>query len=203
MILEKFDELNSNQKNLFSRTCLKLLSTGFLARDKKDNKDMYYFLLSYKRYFDEYFGIIDYEVILDRENGAVQLTHKENTNLLRLKKEETIILLILRILYHQHLADTSVNDNIIVDMDELHQYYDSLELKKKINKTDLVKILRLYKKYNIIEPIGNITKSSSKIIIFPTILLAINTTAINDVYDLVQRMEIKQGSDSDEETDED
>ena len=50
---------------------------------------------------------------------------------------------------------------------------------------------------------GDITKSNTKIIIFPTILLAINTTAINDVYDLIQRIETKQGSDSDEETDED
>jgi len=203
MILEKFEELNSSQQNLFARTCLKLLSTGFLARDKRDNKDMYYFLLSYKKYFDEYFEIIDYEIILDRENGAVQLVHKDNTNVLKLGKEETVMLLILRILYYQHLADTSVNDNIIVRIDELHQYYESLELKKKINKTDLVRILRMYKRYNLIEPIGDITKSNSKIIIFPTILLAINTTAINDVYDLIQRIETKQGSDTDEETDED
>ena len=201
MILENFEELNSSQRNLFARTCLKLLSTGFLARDKKDNKEMYYFLLSYKKYFDEYFEIINYEIILDRENGAVQLTHSDNSNLLRLKKEETIILLILRVLYHQHLADTSVNENIIIRIDELHQYYDSLELKKKINKTDLVRILRLYKKFNIIEPVGDITKSNSKIIIFPTILMAINTSAINDVYDLISRIEIKQGSDSNEETD--
>lgn len=88
MILENFDSLNSSQRNLFTRTCLKLLSTGFLARDKKDNKDMYYFLLSYKKYFDEYFGIINYEIILDRENGAVQLTHTDNSNLLRLKKKK-------------------------------------------------------------------------------------------------------------------
>jgi len=201
MILENYDDLNSNQKNLFARTCLKLLSTGFLARDKKDNKEMYYFMLSYKKYFDEYFGIINYEIVLDRDNGAVQLTHNDNSNLLHLKKEETIILLILRILYHQHLADTSVNDNVIIRIDELHQYYDSLELKKKINKTDLVRILRMYKKFNLIEPIGDITKSNSKIVIFPTVLLAINTTAINDVYDLISRIEYKQGSDTDEETD--
>lgn len=199
MILENFDELNVNQKNMFAKTCLKLLSTGFLARDKKDNKDLYYFLLSYKKYFDEYFAVIHYEIELDRENGAIQLTHQDNANTLRLNKEETIILLILRILYHQHLANTSINDNIVVSINDIHTYYDSLELKKKINKTDLVRILRLYKRYNIIEPIGDITKSNSKVIIFATILFAINTTSINDVYDLVKRIDTKQGSDQDEE----
>ncbi len=199
MILENFEELNSGQKNMFAKTCLRLLQTGFLARDKRDNKDMYYFLISYKKYFDEYFEIMNYEINLDRENGAVQLVHQDNSNVLRLNKEETVILLILRILYHQHLSDTSINDNIIISINELHEYYDSLELKRKINKTDLVNILRMYKKYNIIEPIGDITKSNSKILIFPTVLLAINTSAINDVYDLVSRIEPKQGSDDDEE----
>ena len=199
MILENFDKLNVGQKNMFAKTCLRLLQTGFLARDKRDNKDMYYFLLSYKKFFDEYFEIIHYEVNLDRENGAVQLVHEDNSNVLRLNKEETVILLILRILYHQHLADTSINDNIIISINELHQYYDSLDLKKKINKTDLVKILRMYKKFNIIEPLGDITKSNSKVIIFSTVLLAINTSAINDVYDLISRIDPRQGSEEHEE----
>jgi hypothetical protein len=201
MILENFEELNASQKNMFAKTCLKLLSTGFLARDKQDNKDMYYFLLSYKKYFDEYFEIMRYEIVLDRENGAIQLIHEDNSNILRLNKEETVLLLILRILYHQHLADTSVNDNVIVSINELHEYYDSLELKKKINKTDLVKILRLYRKYNIIEIVGDITKSNSKLIIFPTVLLAINTSAINDVYNLIQNIEPARGDEQDEEID--
>ena len=199
MILENFDELNAGQKNMFAKTCLKLLQTGFLARDKRDNKDMYYFLLSYKKYFDEYFEIIHYSVNLDRENGAAQLVHEDSSNVLRLNKEETVLLLILRILYHQHLADTSINDNIVISINELHQYYDSLELKKKINKTDLVKILRMYKKYNIIEPLGDITKSNSKVVIFSTVLLAINTSAINDVYDLISRIDPRQGSEEHEE----
>ncbi len=200
MILEKFEELNSTQKKLFSRTCLRLLANGFLARDKQDNKEMYYFLLSYKNYFDEYFDVMDYEINLDRETGAVQLIHRENSNLLRLNKEETLIILILRILYHQHLVKTSVNENVVINTDEIHEYYDSLELKKKINKTDLIKILRLYKKYNLIEPLGDITKSRTKIVIYPTILLAVNTQTINDVYNLVSSIESPTtGSDNNEE----
>lgn len=199
MILENFEQLSATQKNMFSRTCLRLLQTGFLARNKHDNKDMYYFVISYKKYFDEYFKIMNYEIVLDRENGAIQLLHSDNANLHKLNKEETIILLILRILYHQHLVDTSVNDNVVISINDIHTYYDSLELKKKINKTDLVKILRLYKRYNIIEPIGEITKSHSKVIIFPTVLFAINTQSINDVYDLIRRMEpLKEGEANEE-----
>lgn len=202
MILEKYADFNLGQKQLFSKICLKLLQNSFIARDKEDNKEMYYFLLSFKNYFDEYFDIMDFEVVLDRELGAIQLVHREGSNLLKLKKDETLVLLILRILYHQHLIKTSVNDNIIIKVDEIHQYYDSLELKKKINKTDLIKVLRTYRRLNLIEPLGDITKANTKIVIYPTILLAINTQAINDVYNLIANIEDKNEGDENEETDE-
>ncbi|MFA5466614.1 MAG: DUF4194 domain-containing protein [Candidatus Izemoplasmatales bacterium] len=201
MILENFENLNMGQKQLFSDTCNKLLSTGFLARDKRDNKEQYYFLLSFKSYFDEYFEVINYELMIDRERGAVQLVSKENRNLLHLKKDESLILLILRVLYHQHLVETSINDNVVIKIDEIHQKYDALELKKKINKTDLVQILRLYRKYNLIEPLGDIAQSNTKVIIYPTIMLAINTHEINDIYDLIGKIADPEGGNPDEETD--
>ncbi len=199
MILEGFDELNIGQQKMFAKVCLRLLANSFLARDKNDNKEMYYFVISYKEYFDEYFNVMDFELVLNRELGAIQLLHRENNNLLRLKKEETIILLILRILFHEHLVKTSVNDNVVIKVDEIHDYYDSLELKKKINKTDLVKNLRLFKRYNLIETLGDITKSTTPIVIYPTILLAINTQTINDVYNFITNIETKTGSENNEE----
>ncbi|HKL47756.1 MAG TPA: DUF4194 domain-containing protein [Candidatus Izemoplasmatales bacterium] len=198
MILDKFEELNVGQQKLFAKTCLRLLSHSFLAKDKEDNKEMYYFVISYKQYFDEYFDIMDFELVLDREMGAIQLLHRVNNNLLRLKKDESIVLLILRILFHEHLVKTSINDNVVIKVDEIHDYYDSLELKKKINKTDLVKILRLYKRYNLIETLGDITKTATPIIIYPTILLAINTQTINDIYHIINHMENKNGSENHE-----
>jgi len=200
MILEQFDSLTSAQKQMFADTCVKLLANAFLAKDKKDNKEMYYFVLSFKNYFDEYFNIINYELILDRDRGAIQLVTKENQNVLKLKKDETLILLIVRILYHQHLVETSINDNVIITTDEIHQKYDALELKKKINKTDLVAILRMYRRFNLIEPLGDITQSGTRIVVYPTILMAISTTNINDVLDVIGRIASKEGGQKEDET---
>jgi hypothetical protein len=185
---------------MFSDTCVKLLANAFLARDKKDNKEMYYFIISFKNYFDEYFNIINYELVVDRDRGSIQLVTKENQNVLKLKKDESLILLILRILFHQHSIDTSINDNVIITIDEIHQKYDALELKKKINKTDLVAILRTYRRYNLIEPLGDITQSGTRIVIYPTILMAISTANINDVLDVIARISNKDGGAKEDET---
>ncbi len=200
MILEQFDTLTSAQRQMFSDTCVRLLANAFLARDKKDNKEMYYFIISFKNYFDEYFNIINYELVVDRDRGSIQLVTKENQNVLKLKKDESLILLILRILFHQHSIDTSINDNVIITIDEIHQKYDALELKKKINKTDLVSILRTYRRYNLIEPLGDITQSGTRIVIYPTILMAISTANINDVLDVIARISNKDGGAKEDET---
>jgi len=199
MILEQFDSLTNAQKQMFADTVVKLLANAFLAKDKKDNKEMFYFILSFKNYFDEYFNVINYELVVDRDRGAIQLVTKENQNLLKLKKDESLILLILRILYHQHLIETSINDNVIITIDEIHQKYDTLELKKKINKTDLISILRLYRRFNLIEPLGDIAQSGTRIIVYPTILMAISTNNINDVLDVINRISSKdKGAKEDE-----
>ena len=201
MILENFENLTMGQKQSFSEICNKLLANGFLARDKRDNKEAYYFILSFKNYFDEFFNIIDYEMALDREQGAIHLFHREHKNLSHLKREETLVLLILRILYHQHLIATSINDNVVIKVDEIHEKYDALEIKKKINKTDLLASLRLFRKYNLLEPLGDITQAATRIVIYPTILQAINTHQINDIYELVGKISGHEGGQSDEETD--
>lgn len=199
MILQNFEGLSAAQRQMFADTVTKLLASAFLARDKKDNKELYYFVLSFKNYFDEYFGVIGYELILDRDRGAIQLVTKENTNLVKLKKEESLILLILRILYHQHLVETSVNDNVVITVDEIHQKYDALELKKKMNKTDLVSVIRMYRKYNLIEPLGDPAQGNTRIIVYPTILMAISTGNINDVVDVIRRLASKEGGQDVEE----
>lgn len=199
MILEHFETLSSTQRALFADTANKLLANAFLARDKKDNKEQYYFVLSFKNYFDEYFGVINYELVLDREHGAIQLVNKDNQNLLKLKKDESLVLLILRILYHQHLVDTSVNDNVVISVGDIHERYDALELKKKINKTDLVAVLRTFRKYNLIEPLGDTTIANTRIILYPTLLMAINTQSINEVLAAIGRIVEKEGGMTNEE----
>ena len=89
MILEGFEQLNKEQRDTFKDICNKLLTYSFLAKEKKDNKNAYYFVINYKNYFDEFFGILGHELIINRELGAIQLVNNNFQSILRLKKEET------------------------------------------------------------------------------------------------------------------
>lgn len=192
-MLDSYERLTNVQKATFKDIANKLLASTFLARDKKDNKDNYYFVVSYKEVFDEFFAILGYEVKLDQGVGSIMLKSDQNTGFLKLRRDETIILLILRILYHERLKETSLNENVVIAVLDIHEKYNFLEIKKRINKTDLVSALRLFRRFNLIETIGDITMSNTKVVIMPTILYAINTEEITEVYNTVSRIVSEAG----------
>ena len=187
-MLEALQGMTITQQTQFKDTANKLLSSTFLSRDKRDNKESYYFLMSYKEVFDEFFKILGYEIILDMPTGSVMLTGATASNTLKLKRDESIILLIIRLLYHEKMKDTSLNENIVCTVSDIHEKYDYLEIKRKLNKTDLVSALRLFRRYNLFEVTGDLTSSACRIVILPTILMAIKTEDISEVYNSIVKI---------------
>ena len=192
-MLNVYETFNVTQQNQFKDTANKLLSNTFLCRDKKDNKENYYFLMSYKEVFDEFFKILGYEIVLDTTLGSVMLEGASASNTLKLKRDESVILLILRLLYHEIAKDASLNDNIICSVADVHEKYDYLQIKRKLNKTDLVSSMRLFRRYNLIEITGDITTSTCRIVILPTILMAIKSEDVTSVYQTILHITNEDG----------
>lgn len=192
-MLETYDGFSQTQKNTFSDICNKMLANTFLTRDKENNKNDYYFLINYKDTFEEFFNLLNYELKVDTALGVVYLSGASSNNSVKLKRDDTLVLLILRILYHEKMKETSLNENIVISVDDIHTKYNYLEIKKRINKTDLVSALRTFRRFNIIEVLGDITQSSARIIIYPTILFAISTENVNEVYETIEKINDESG----------
>ena len=64
-MLELYETFTNTQKNTFADICNKLLANTYLARDKRDNKEAYYFVVSYKDLFEEYFKLMNMELSTD------------------------------------------------------------------------------------------------------------------------------------------
>lgn len=183
-MLADYESFNSQQKHTFQHVANALLSNTFLCRDKADNKEDYYFALSFKSLFNEFFEILGYEVEIDQQLGTVMLVGDSASNVLKLKRDDTIVLLILRILYGENIKETTVNNNIVINVEDIQNKYNYLEVKKRINKTDLVKALRLFRKYNLIEVIGlkDALVANTKVVLLPTLLQAVKTSDINELH---------------------
>lgn len=198
----KYDELSSRDKEEFKRVCNKLLSCCLLCKKKEDTRKDYYFIENYRDAINEYLEPLGYEVELNKTISAVQLINKYGHNRLKLKLGESITLLILRILYHEKMEDISLSDKVVVEVSEIQDKFVALGFKDKLmDKTLLKQSIAMLKRFNIVEPLdSNITLGDSRIVIYPSILMAVRMDEINNVYDKLStytRNEVK----SDEEID--
>ncbi|WP_249168616.1 Wadjet anti-phage system protein JetA family protein [Alkaliphilus sp. B6464] len=184
-IIERYNYLNSKQKDEFARITNKLLYTGFLTKKKEDNKKDYYFVENHKDIFINYFKISGWELEIDDAYGVIHLVNQYDQNRHHFKLYESIILLILRLLYYEKMQELSLAENVIVNMDDIHRKFLALKLRDKpIDKITLRSAISLFKKFNLIDLIdSDINLGDSRMIIYPTILLAVRVEDIRKVYE--------------------
>lgn len=187
MPMEIFAE-SSVQQEKFRTTANKLLNACFIVKKKEETRNDYVFILQHRELFSEYFSLLGYQVEINEGHGVVALVNVNGTGRLRLKKIESVLLLILRLLYLEKRKELSLVDDVIVLTDEIQQKYSMLKIGPKANldKTTLRDVIRLFRRYNLIAPLDReVTLSDARIRIYPSILFAVPNDNLNSMYDTV------------------
>jgi len=200
---EKYENLSLAQRDEFRRIANKLLSNCFLCKKKEDTKKDYYFVENHKAVFINYFKYIGWELEINETYGVAHLINTYNSNRYQLKLYESIILLILRILYYEKMQEISLADNVCVDVASIQDRFMALKIREKlIDKGTLKTTLRLFKRFNLIEILdSDLTREDCRILIYPSILLAVRVEDIKKVYEKLDTY--KRGGEDLEEANED
>lgn len=196
------DKMLQKDKEEFKRLCNKLLSNCFICKKNPASRSDYYFIIKHKETFKEYLEILGYRLEINEEYGVVQLTNPQNYNRLNLKLSESIILLILRILFDERKRELSVSDEVIVNLGDIQDRFLSLKIRDKmIDRTTMGNALRMFKRYQIVEFLDkDLTNEETRILIYDSILMAVRVENIKQVF---EKLEIyRKGKKNDEETNE-
>lgn len=196
------DMLQRDQED-FRRICNKLINICFLCKRNETTRSDYYFVLKYKEKFQELLSILGYRVEINEEYGVIQLTNGQNINRQNLKLYESIILLILRILFDEKKRELSMSDEIIVTLGDVQDKYLSLKIRDKmIDKTVMSNTLRLLKRYQIVEILDkDVSDEETRILIYDSILMAVRVEDIKKVYEKIDTY--RKGNGKDEEVNSD
>ena len=186
----------------FQRICNRLLSQCFLCKGNVSSKSDYYFVLKFKNQFKEYLEVLGCRLEINEEYGVIQLTNPQNYNRVNLKLFESIILIILRILYDEKKRELSMSNEVIVTLGDIQDKFLSLNVRDKlVDKTTMRNILSLLKRFQIIETLDkDLTSEESRVLIFDSILMAVRVEDIKQAY---EKLEIyRKGKQTDEEINE-
>ena len=170
-------------KDKFKSAANKLLGECFLLKKHKDTASDYNYILNNKDAFIEYFDILGYELIIDEQNGVIGLNNPLGTGRIHLKKIESILLLILRLLYIEKRKQLFQIDDVIIIADEIYDKYSMLKMNAKLDKTAMRNTLGMFQRYHLIGKLdADMSNPDTRILIYPSILFAVTVSSLDDLY---------------------
>ncbi|MCI8334863.1 MAG: DUF4194 domain-containing protein [Lachnospiraceae bacterium] len=184
--MDLFEGMMQKDRDQFRRVCNKLMSMCFIVRRNETTKSEYYFILRMREVFARYLDVLGYTLEINEEYGVIQLVNRENYNHLNLKLYDSIILLILRILYDEKKRELSLTD-VVVNLGDIQEKYLSLKIREKqIDKTTMNNALRLFRRFNLVELLDrDLLQEESRVVIYDSILMAVRVEDIKRVSDLI------------------
>ena len=158
------------------------------------------------------FDVLGYELVIQEDQGVIGINNPAGTGRIHLKKIESMLLLILRLLYIEERKKVSQTGDVIVIVDQVYDKYNMLKMQNKLDKTTLRNSMGLFRRYHLLQNLdSDMSNPDTRVIIYPSILLAVANTSLDDLYQSAKDKLDKYGrggedradSSDDEEADED
>ena len=193
---------NSNfQKEKFAKAANNLLNHCFILKKKEDTRQDYIYIKDNKEQFALVFDLLGYDLRIDEDLGLISISNRNGTGRLQFTKLESIMFLIIKLLYLEKRNDLSTNgDNVIVTIQDIRDKYNVLKIKnkQKLDKNSEKQIIALFKRYNLIRNLtSDISQGETRIEIYLSIMIAIPNEGITYFYESVKERlaEYEQGED--------
>lgn len=180
-----------------------LLNNCFLIGNVDSTRDKYYYVINNEESFRQLFQPIGYTLVIHRNLRVVQLINNHGRGRLSLKKYESIMLLIFRLMYVEKRESLSTSEEkVVVTVEEIKNEYEKLNLPRRFDKVLLEDSLRNIKRYNLVQPLDKLLDMDAKIQIYPSVILAMPDTTISKAYEETSKL-LAQYVNSDEEDEND
>ena len=215
-IEQYMEDYTSSEREAFQRACRRLLKQTFIVRDRnEESRRLYFFISRNPAPFSEYFQLIGFDIVVDRNNGVIMLSNYESetdsinvqSNRVQLKKDESIILCCLWIIYIDNLNEGNLTRPILISITDLRFELEKFGVKDEVDKSALKRALDLFSRYQLIELNGKVGDEECLIRLYPSLAFALNTEEFKKFVEVtVERMksmsarEIEEGEDEEDET---
>ena len=179
-----------------------LLNNCFLMGTVDTTREKYYYVINHEESFRQIFLPIGYTLVIHRNLRVVQLINNHGSGRIALRKYESIILLIFRLLYVEKRESLSTNeDRIYATVEEIKNESEKLNLPRKFDRAFLEDSIRNIKRYNLVQVADKLVDMDARIQIYPSVMLAMPDSNISKAYDETVKL-LSQYENSEEEDEE-
>jgi hypothetical protein len=166
-----------------------LLNHCFIIGNVDSTREKYYYVINHEESFRQIFQPIGYTLVIHRNLRVVQLINNYGAGRIILKKYESIMLLIFRLMYLEKRESLSISeDKVIVSVEEIKKEYEKLNLPRRFDKVLLEDSLRNIKRYNLVQPLNKLLDIEARVQIYPSVMLAMPDTTISKAYEQTSKL---------------
>lgn len=122
-----------------------LFSHNFLL--KEFEREKYHLAVRNKDIIKQYLQVIGWDFIVDEKHGCIVIVSPHYEHRLKLKKDETIWLLVLRLIYEEKRSALSISQHPFTTLQEIKGKYETFRL-PFVSKRNYVNLCRLESKIN-------------------------------------------------------
>ena len=155
-----------------------LLNHCFVLGGVEDQRAKYLYVQDHLNEVRAVFAPLGYSVVLyPAPLQAAALVNEHEGSQARLLKYESILLLVLRLLYLQKRESLSASaDQVLVTVEEVQAELQKMNLPRRLDQPTLETLRR----YNLARPVGRLSGLDGRIEVFPTVLLALPDSDLAD-----------------------
>lgn len=195
--LEKFNE---RERELFARALNTLLGGTFILREVEKEQALYRFVISHFEHFEAYLVYMNWHLRKDESLGVITCEGPPGGRI-NFNLEETLGLLVLRVLYEEKRMEVSLARETVVHQYEILEKYKVLA-ERELNKTRYLRILRRFKSLKLIQIKGDEKEPDTLIVLYPSIVFSLDMETLERAHERIEELggkEAENVADPDEE----
>jgi hypothetical protein len=173
-----------------------MLRVNFILR--VNDNDKYIFIINNRELFHLFFMYLNFDFLLREDKELAYIKSNDDMAISKINKNETLCLLVLRLLYQNKMDTISLSDNIEITVKELQEKLFSVGFEnnsnERVKKSTLSEMLRVFKRHSIIYYNGDLNMDDTVIIIYPSIEVAMDFKMMDEI--LTRLDSLKGGEES-------
>ena len=150
---------------MLEETANYLLNHCFVLGCVEEQRAKYLYIQDHLNEVRAVFKPLGYAVLLyPAPMQAAALVNEHEGSQARLLKYESILLLVLRLLYLQKRESLAASaDEVLVTVEEVQAELQKMNLPRKLDQQTLEKLMRTLRRYNLARPVGRLSGLDSRI----------------------------------------
>lgn len=177
--LSLIGEMSDADADIFKKAVRLLLSGTFIIRGTEKNDAMWNFAVRNIKMLEAWFSCADISLKRDENLGVIALRPSFDMRI-KIGKEETCALLVLRLLFEEKRTELTLSKFPSVRVFDYVQRYRAV-IGLDLKKTHIADIMRKFSSLNLISFSGDPTDPEGILLLYPSIALTLDQAGIEEI----------------------